>query len=172
IDAHGDREVDGTGKSLAFGVAMGGGDAVDDPGYMDDTPPDSPVRTLHNAASEQSRGEDQALQGTDRDLCNRAPMPTVPIAVEDEKSQRLPQKPLNTIPTHPSLPSKPPAAWNSSTSGASGSNVGRAGGSDNDLWKLRKGVRNETGDIAYYDPSFVEDPWQELLGNHVRMDKG
>ncbi|KAI9869605.1 MAG: hypothetical protein M1830_005303, partial [Pleopsidium flavum] len=27
IDAHGDREVDGTGKSLAFGVAMGGGDA-------------------------------------------------------------------------------------------------------------------------------------------------
>ncbi|KAL8825903.1 MAG: hypothetical protein Q9191_004127 [Dirinaria sp. TL-2023a] len=26
----------------------------------------------------------------------------------------------------------------------------------------RKGVRNEIGDIAYYDASFVEDPWKHL----------
>lgn len=27
---------------------------------------------------------------------------------------------------------------------------------------LRKGIRNEIGDIAYYDASFVEDPWKHL----------
>ena len=27
---------------------------------------------------------------------------------------------------------------------------------------LRKGVSNEIGDIAYYDASFVEDPWEHL----------
>ncbi|MCJ1235204.1 hypothetical protein MMC14_003171 [Varicellaria rhodocarpa] len=32
-----------------------------------------------------------------------------------------------------------------------------------DWWALRKGVRDERGDVAYYDRSFVEDPWEELL---------
>lgn len=27
---------------------------------------------------------------------------------------------------------------------------------------LRKGVKDEKGDVAYYDPSFVEDPWKHL----------
>lgn len=27
---------------------------------------------------------------------------------------------------------------------------------------LRRGVRNEMGDVAYYDASFVEDPWEHL----------
>lgn len=27
---------------------------------------------------------------------------------------------------------------------------------------LRHGVRNQNGDMAYYDHSFVEDPWKEL----------
>ena len=30
---------------------------------------------------------------------------------------------------------------------------------------LRRGVRNEHGDIAYFDASFVEDPWKELRKN-------
>ncbi|MCJ1284601.1 hypothetical protein MMC26_003935 [Xylographa opegraphella] len=29
---------------------------------------------------------------------------------------------------------------------------------------LRKGVRNEKGDLVYYDASFVEDPWKDLVG--------
>ncbi|KAF1984361.1 hypothetical protein K402DRAFT_422885 [Aulographum hederae CBS 113979] len=30
-----------------------------------------------------------------------------------------------------------------------------------DLYRWRRGVRNEHGDIAYYSPSFVEDPWKD-----------
>ena len=31
-----------------------------------------------------------------------------------------------------------------------------------DWHALRKGVRDERGDVAYYDTSFVEDPWKNL----------
>ena len=32
-------------------------------------------------------------------------------------------------------------------------------------WKaLRKGIRDEDGDVAFYDGSFIEDPWAGLLG--------
>ncbi|MCJ1271546.1 hypothetical protein MMC22_011448 [Lobaria immixta] len=31
-----------------------------------------------------------------------------------------------------------------------------------DFWALRKGIRDENGDMAYYDESFVEDPWRAL----------
>ena len=40
-----------------------------------------------------------------------------------------------------------------------------AGGSDQaryDWYALRKGVRDQNGDLAYYDVSFVEDPWKGL----------
>lgn len=40
-----------------------------------------------------------------------------------------------------------------------------AGGSDQtryDWYALRKGVRDQNGDVAYYDVSFVEDPWKGL----------
>lgn len=30
---------------------------------------------------------------------------------------------------------------------------------------LRRGVRDERGDMAFYDASFVEDPWRGLLGD-------
>lgn len=29
---------------------------------------------------------------------------------------------------------------------------------------LRRGIRDERGDMAFYDASFVEDPWRELRG--------
>lgn len=31
-----------------------------------------------------------------------------------------------------------------------------------DWQALRKGVKDERGDVAYYDASFVEDPWRHL----------
>ncbi|OCL14050.1 hypothetical protein AOQ84DRAFT_281925 [Glonium stellatum] len=43
----------------------------------------------------------------------------------------------------PSIPSIPPG------------NTGR-----DDMHALRKGVRNVQGDVAYFLPSFVEDPWE------------
>lgn len=35
--------------------------------------------------------------------------------------------------------------------------------SQEELQALRRGVRNERGDVAYFLPSFVEDPWKGLL---------
>lgn len=32
-----------------------------------------------------------------------------------------------------------------------------------DVKSLRKGIRDERGDMAYYDGSFVENPWRDLL---------
>ena len=32
-----------------------------------------------------------------------------------------------------------------------------------DWHALRKGVRDSRGDVAYYDHSFVEDPWKQLV---------
>lgn len=40
-------------------------------------------------------------------------------------------------------------------------------GSGYNFAALRRGVRNENGDIAYYDHSFVEDPWKELRGKNI-----
>lgn len=55
--------------------------------------------------------------------------------------------PAPTSPAGPSLPPKPPA---------------RTPGADSQAWELRRGVRLAGGDVAYYDASFVEDPWRAL----------
>ena len=39
---------------------------------------------------------------------------------------------------------------------------GRLPNGEWDWQALRKGVRDENGDIIYYDASFVEDPWTDL----------
>ena len=45
----------------------------------------------------------------------------------------------------------------------SGPGAGRKTNSNEwDWWALRKGVRDERGDMAFYDASFVEDPWRYL----------
>ncbi|KAF2724327.1 hypothetical protein K431DRAFT_344066 [Polychaeton citri CBS 116435] len=33
----------------------------------------------------------------------------------------------------------------------------------NDLDTLAKGVRDENGDVAFFKPSFIEDPWRDLV---------
>lgn len=40
--------------------------------------------------------------------------------------------------------------------------AGIGGHSQYNWHALRKGVRDKKGDLAYYDPSFVEDPWKDL----------
>lgn len=48
---------------------------------------------------------------------------------------------------------------------ATGSLAGPRAGKlqDNYDWQsLKRGIRNERGDVAYYDASFVEDPWKHL----------
>ena len=41
---------------------------------------------------------------------------------------------------------------------------GRRGDGEWDWQALRKGVRDERGDVAFYEGSFVEDPWRGLEG--------
>ena len=45
---------------------------------------------------------------------------------------------------------------------ASRSSSGKLPNGEWDWQALRKGVRDERGDMAYYDASFVEDPWAAL----------
>jgi len=53
--------------------------------------------------------------------------------------------PAPTSPSGPPLPPKP---------------LTRTPGADSQAWELRRGVRLAGGDVAYYDVSFVEDPWR------------
>ncbi|KAL8795634.1 MAG: hypothetical protein Q9195_001872 [Heterodermia aff. obscurata] len=41
--------------------------------------------------------------------------------------------------------------------------AGEDGYSQYDWHMLRKGVRDDRGDVAYYDARFVEDPWKNLI---------
>ncbi len=45
---------------------------------------------------------------------------------------------------------------------------GKRGGGEWDWQALRRGVLDERGDVAYYDLSFVEDPWRGLGGSEGR----
>ena len=49
-----------------------------------------------------------------------------------------------------------------SHSQASRNSAGKLPNGEWDWQALRRGVRDEQGDIAYYDASFVEDPWAAL----------
>ena len=55
------------------------------------------------------------------------------------------------FPSDPSLPTEPTASILSTPLGSFGCE---------DTHVLRKGVRNAQGDVAYFLPSFVEDPWK------------
>ena len=52
---------------------------------------------------------------------------------------------------------KPSASQN-----AFAQSTGGRGQAQQDLYALRKGVRDQRGDVAYYNPSFIEDPWKDL----------
>lgn len=59
-----------------------------------------------------------------------------------------------------SLPDKPPVprpVGKGQASTTAGTGTGK--GTGNEAWRLRKGVPVANGDVAYYDVSFVEDPW-------------
>jgi hypothetical protein len=42
-------------------------------------------------------------------------------------------------------------------------NITLPDGNTMSLQALRRGIRNERGDIAYFLPSFLEDPWEKLM---------
>ncbi|KAG8528333.1 uncharacterized protein KY384_007251 [Bacidia gigantensis] len=51
------------------------------------------------------------------------------------------------------------------------SKYGRFEDGELDLPALRRGVKMENGDIAYYDPSFIEDPWARLRAKSQDTNK-
>ena len=93
-------------------------------------------------------------------------------------SATLPPKPPPSTPhhTHPTRTSPQPLGHDSGTGvvahggytvaqgGDAVTQRERAGKEAHDWRALRKGVRDENGDVAYYDGSFVEDPWRGLVG--------
>ncbi|KAI9777205.1 MAG: hypothetical protein M1835_005306 [Candelina submexicana] len=103
------------------------------------------------------------------------------VEKQEEKTQCLKQNPGQTHHTstrdpntstylqHPSLPPKPAfAAAPLSTAPAfeAGQSIPSQAGqiTREEAQRLRRGVRDGNGDIAYYDASFVEDPWERLEG--------
>ncbi|KAL1582779.1 hypothetical protein WHR41_08341 [Cladosporium halotolerans] len=47
-------------------------------------------------------------------------------------------------------------------------NITLADESTMSLQALRRGVRNERGDVAYFLPSFLEDPWEKLKSKKTK----
>ncbi|MCJ1403085.1 hypothetical protein MMC11_006308 [Xylographa trunciseda] len=113
------------------------------PGYVDSTPPGSPLRQetihptgevegspIHEERASVGRLGEEAEEGVDADAASETVgHPTASSGILEKLSVRT-QK----IGGH--------YDWNA----------------------LRKGIRNEQGDVAYYDASFVEDPWRDLVG--------
>ena len=118
--------------------ALGSPSKVDEdgvPDYIDDTPPGSPLPSL--------KGEHTQLADVDkhRQSIFHPPGPkghrkTRPMA-EDDGAMTLAER----------------------GKGA----ASKMQGQRYDWAILRRGVRNQQGDMAYYDQSFVEDPWRELI---------
>jgi hypothetical protein len=49
-----------------------------------------------------------------------------------------------------------------STATQGGRTAGAQSGGNQNRPNMRKGVRNETGDMVFFKPSFLEDPWRHL----------
>jgi hypothetical protein len=71
------------------------------------------------------------------------------------RAQTLPDKP-------PNVPEKVPTPRDSGSSATEMVSFGGPSISKAELNALRFGVRNEQGDMAYFLPNFVEDPWESI----------
>ncbi|MCJ1381660.1 hypothetical protein MMC17_004771 [Xylographa soralifera] len=115
------------------------------PGYVDSTPPGSP--SPKNSTHLTNNAEDS------------------PIDEEAEPTRQVEGEKEEVDADSGSGPPGRPPAWSSTPEDfpvrtqQSGSR-----GRHWDWNALRKGVRNEKGDVVYYDASFVEDPWKDLVG--------
>ena len=116
------------------------GDEEGMPGYVDNTPPDSPMHS-----------ERANLAGS---LGNMVDRDTTIIGGLAEHQDLSPQAEKHTgLHQDTKLPHAKLPLRNQQSS------------TDRfryDWAALRRGIRNERGDMVYYDASFVEDPWAEL----------
>jgi len=75
-------------------------------------------------------------------------------------------QPFDTCMMHaePMAVTQMPARTQQSSTIMSGPGAGRRADGQWDWGALSKGVRDEVGDLAFYNRSFVEDPWRRLRG--------
>ncbi|MCJ1477378.1 hypothetical protein MMC13_006049 [Lambiella insularis] len=119
-------------------------DEDDTPGYIEDTPPGSPLTQMVTAFSnaETKAREAERVMGL-----ARSPVQNI-LLVNQASNDAEADVTTSTLPSG-ALPVRPQRESMSQ---------GRY-----DWAALRRGVRNERGDVAYYDASFVEDPWKDLI---------
>ncbi|KAK8183257.1 hypothetical protein IWZ00DRAFT_547072 [Phyllosticta capitalensis] len=98
---------------------------------------------------------------------------TVPAKESQKKKETVPTGLAAFLARGKGLPEKPPTPSSNHTTGSNEA-VGPTSlpemldtqpastNAEPDLHALRNGIRNENGDIAYFLPSFIEDPWAHL----------
>jgi hypothetical protein len=91
---------------------------------------------------------------------SKAPPPASGLASFLARGQALPEKPPNVTQSYQPIPPQIDASASEHVS-FGGPSISRA-----ELNALKFGVKTETGDTAYFLPSFVEDPWERLLASN------
>ncbi|KZM22320.1 uncharacterized protein EKO05_0000195 [Ascochyta rabiei] len=116
------------------------------------------VRT--KASSDEQQGSEDPLGAVSSvQQTPKPPAPASGLASFLARGQALPEKP--TKPTR--FPREAPTEADPSASETvsfGGPSISRG-----ELNTLKFGIKNESGDAAYFLPSFVEDPWERLLSN-------
>ncbi|KAI9696084.1 MAG: hypothetical protein M1836_005915 [Candelina mexicana] len=143
---------EGCGAEQGEGEGEGEGDGGD-PGYVDDTPEGSPgIIGGDGEGGLEKEVEEEETRGLKKN-----PGQTHSSSTGDTTSTHL---------QHPSLPLKPAFVVPPSTAAEfeGGRSIPSEAGhiTREEAQRLRRGVRDRNGDIAYYDASFVEDPWEGL----------
>lgn len=104
---------------------------------------------------EDEANEDKYRRNEDEDTRDRM----VSSASESAQTSNLDTERMTSLSERKTLPVLPPGMAATSTTKMT---TGTESGSGYDFAALRYGVRNQNGDVAYYNYSFVEDPWKEL----------
>lgn len=155
------RDSIGSGAE-GFGVIVGLGTGeveatagVDDedgmPGYVDDTPPGSPLPTRDTTFASTEKQYLQTERGMGSTENPREDVSGTQATHDAEGPITSFTLPKGDLPVRPQP-----------------NNMGHG---QYDWAALRRGVRNERGDVAYYDASFVEDPWKDLIAT-AEGDRG
>ncbi|MCJ1390370.1 HintC [Xylographa bjoerkii] len=147
---------DGAAAGAGLGVGMGDsrlGDGENEeeeeedgmPGYVDSTPAGSPLPGRATRPTSEVGGS--SIDGEE-----------APAGQLEEEEEEVDAAAVSETPRYPTgssgvLEELPVRTQQSASRGG-----------QYDWNTLRKGVRNESGDVAYYDASFVEDPWRDLVG--------
>ena len=154
----------GVGSSAAVAVVMGEGKVGSGLVEKADEEDEGGVRLPSEIAR---KGEEEAYEDPcyDDDDGNDKEMPTQPELLYPQK--RMP----NALPSKPPTGHHPAMGALGTSGGGQGQGQRRMDGKKEDGswdWQaLRKGVKDERGDLAFYDGSFVEDPWRALRGERM-----